>query len=165
MVRERTGDIRNAIRHPVHGLIPRDSQEIRLMNTGVFQRLRRIRQLAVAHLVYPGALHTRFEHCVGTMYVAGKICDRLREFRQISEAETRIVRVAALLHDIGHGPFSHVSEYLLDRHYDREALGDLGSRGKIHERITVQLIDRNPEIATVLSEEERQAVAELLRED
>ena len=130
------------------------------MNTGVFQRLRRIRQLAMAHLVYPGALHTRFEHCVGTMHIASRICERL----EISEDEKRIVRLAALLHDIGHGPFSHVSEYLLERYYDREALGDLGSRGKIHERITVQLIAGNAEIASVLSAEERESVVKLLED-
>jgi hypothetical protein len=160
MVTEPTEDTRNAIRDPIHGLIRRYPQEIRLMNTGVFQRLRRIRQLAMAHLVYPGALHTRFDHSLGTMHVAAKICERL----EISEDETQVVRLAALLHDIGHGPFSHVSEYLLDRHYDREALHDLGSRGKIHEQITVQLIAGNAEIASVLSEEERRAVLELLWE-
>lgn len=134
------------------------------MDTAVFQRLRGIRQLAMAHLVYPGAFHTRFDHSLGTMHVASRICDRLMEFHKIDEDGRRIVRVAALLHDIGHGPFSHVTEYLLDRHYDRKALGELGSRGKIHESLTVQIIDENPEIASILPTEERQAVLGLLGE-
>lgn len=134
------------------------------MNTAVFQRLRRIRQLAMAHLVYPGALHTRFDHCLGTMHVAGMICRRLREFEAINERETRIVRLAALLHDVGHGPFSHVSEYLLSRHYDREALGELGSQAKIHEKVTAHVVRDNAEIASNLSTEDRQAVMELLVE-
>ena len=164
MAAEPKEDTRKAIRDPIHGLIARRPKEIRLMNTHVFQRLRRIRQLAMAHLVYPGALHTRFEHCVGTMHIAGKICERLGEFDQITTDEAEIVRLAALLHDVGHGPFSHVSEYVLERHYDREALTNLGNRGKIHERITAQLIDGNPEIRSILSEGERRAVVDLLRE-
>jgi HD superfamily phosphohydrolase len=164
MVPERTEDIRKAIRDPVHGLIPRSPKEIGLMNTAVFQRLRRIRQLAMAHLVYPGALHTRFDHSVGTMHVAARICERLRDFDAINDSETRIVRLAALLHDIGHGPFSHVTEYLLNGHYDRNALGDLGSQDKIHEGITAQIVAGNAEIASVLSEEEREAVVELLKD-
>ena len=134
------------------------------MSTAVFQRLRRIRQLAMAYLVYPGALHTRFDHSVGTMHVAGRICDRLEEFGQINEREKRIVRLAALLHDVGHGPFSHVSEYVLSRHYNRQALGELGSQAKIHEKVTVHLVRENAEIASNLSTEDRQAVMELLEE-
>jgi HD superfamily phosphohydrolase len=164
MAAEPREDARKAIRDPIHGLISRRPKEISLMNTGVFQRLRRIRQLAMAHLVYPGALHTRFEHCVGTMHVASEIYKRLGEFVETNEDEAQIVRLAALLHDIGHGPFSHVSEFVLERHYEGEALGDLGSRGKIHERITVQLIAGNAEIATVLSEEERESVVKLLED-
>ncbi|MDP2949728.1 MAG: HD domain-containing protein, partial [Chloroflexota bacterium] len=102
------------------------------MNTRVFQRLRRIRQLAMAHLVYPGALHTRFEHSVGTMHVAGRICERLSEFKYINQQDTKAVRLAALLHDIGHGPFSHVSEFLLDRDYDRDKIQALPDRERIH---------------------------------
>lgn len=133
------------------------------MNTGAFQRLRRIRQLALAQLVYPGCLHTRFEHSTGTMHIAGRICDRLIELDLMKKDDAkRIVRIAALLHDIGHGPFSHVSEYLLDRYYDHERLGTVGPREKIHERITVDIILNNQGIADILPEEDRRAVADLI---
>jgi len=164
MAPQPTEDPRKAVRDPIHGLIPRYRQEIRLMNTSVFQRLRRIRQLAMAHLVYPGALHTRFDHSLGTMHVAARICERIEGFGKIDKDETRIVRLAALLHDIGHGPFSHVTEYLLERHYSRQALGDLGTRAKIHERLTAQLVGENPEITKVLTPQERQGVLALLTE-
>lgn len=109
------------IRDPVHGLIELDLwpelfQE--LMDTREFQRLRRIRQLGVSALTYPGAEHTRFAHSLGVFHVAGRILRRLRSrhagderLRQILDGEDAThVRVAALLHDLGHGPFSHVSE-------------------------------------------------------
>lgn len=155
-------DPRKAIRDPIHGLIPRYTDEIRIMDTRVFQRLRGIRQLAMAHLVYPGALHTRFEHSVGTMHVAARICQRLSEFGYIDEQETKLVRLAALLHDIGHGPFSHVSELLLDRHYDRDKIKALPDRERIHERITVQIIQENKEVGDVLSSEMRTDIVNLL---
>lgn len=98
------------------------------------------------------------------MHVAARICERLCDFGKIGEEQTSIVRLAALLHDIGHGPFSHVSEYLLDRHYSPQALGQLADRGKIHEKLTAQLISENEEITSILSAEERQAVLELLGE-
>ena len=99
------------IRDPVYGFIQRFELEEKIIDSSVFQRLRGIKQLALANLVYPGALHTRFEHSLGVMHVAGKLSERL-----IDDDETkRLIRLAALLHDIGHGPFSHVSENILDK--------------------------------------------------
>jgi HD superfamily phosphohydrolase len=75
------------------------------------QRLRRIRQLAGTEYVYPGATHTRFEHSLGVMHLAGKLCDSLNDnagTKVVSSHEKMTVMAAALLHDIGHGPFSHV---------------------------------------------------------
>ena len=134
------------------------------MNTRPFQRLRRIRQLAMAHFVYPGALHTRFEHSIGAMHIAGRICQRLLGLKMIDEEQIRIVRLAALLHDIGHGPFSHVSDFLLERFCNREKLGNVGVAEKIHEKITVDIILRHPEIREALSERVRQAAASLISE-
>jgi HD superfamily phosphohydrolase len=107
---------------PVHGLVLLTALERRLIDTGEFQRLRRVKQLAHADLVYPGALHTRFEHLVGTMHVAHRILESLqrREFdnaeHMFNNDEWQAVRIAGLLHDLGHGPFSHVSEDLLDKY-------------------------------------------------
>ena len=155
-------DNRRAIRDPIHGLIDRSQDEIKLMNTSAFQRLRRIRQLALAHYVYPSALQTRFEHSVGTMHVAGRIATRLKELGDTDNDGVTFVRLAGLLHDIGHGPFSHVSEYLLDRFCDRDNLGDVGPTAKIHEKITVDIILQDAEIAEVLSPETRDEIAALI---
>jgi len=93
------------------------------------QRLRRLRQLAGAEYVYPGANHTRFEHSVGVMYLAGKVAENPNISQRISADEAEMVRIAALLHDVGHGPFSHIFEYLLDKEL-----------GKTHEDITLWII-------------------------
>ena len=86
------------VRDPIHGLIELLPKEVDLINTRAFQRLRRIRQLAMAFLVYPGALHTRFDHSIGVMHIAGRICDQLG----INNKKCKRIRLAALLHDIGH---------------------------------------------------------------
>jgi putative nucleotidyltransferase with HDIG domain len=123
-------------RDPVHNFIRFDAEEVKLINLDVLQRLRGIRQLAMASFVYPGALHTRFDHTLGVAHVAGQMADEL----QLDADEMRLVRRAALLHDVGHGPFSHVSEYALERFADREALPEDHRQEKIHEFITNHLI-------------------------
>ena len=143
------------IRDPIHGLIELSQKEIDLINTRAFQRLRRIRQLAMAFLVYPGTLHTRFDHSIGVMHIAGRICNQLK----ITDEECKQVRLAALLHDIGHGPFSHVSEHLLDKYVPKD--GD-SIREKIHEKVTVDIVENDSEICKILSCEERQFVVEMI---
>ena len=145
------------IRDPIHGLIALSQKEMDLINTKAFQRLRRIRQLAMAFLVYPGTLHTRFDHSIGVMHIAGQICERLK----ITDEECKQVRLAALLHDIGHGPFSHVSEHLLDKHVSKPRNGG-STREKIHEKVTVDIIKNDSEIGAVLNNTERQFVIEMI---
>ena len=114
------------IRDPVHGFIHLNQLEWDVINQPVFQRLRRIRQLGWTDMVYPGATHTRFEHSLGVMHVASRMFDALlRRSRDVlcsndygfDDAslgrQRRIIRLAALLHDLGHGPFSHAAEELL----------------------------------------------------
>ncbi len=110
------------VRDPIHGFIRLNQIEWDVINQPVFQRLRRIRQLAWTDMVYPGAMHTRFEHSLGVMHVASQLFDALkRRSREILRSDydytdeglarqRLIIRLAALLHDLGHGPFSHAAE-------------------------------------------------------
>jgi putative nucleotidyltransferase with HDIG domain len=109
------------IRDPIHGTVVLSPLEEALLDTPQMQRLRGIRQLAMACLVYPGANHTRFEHSIGTLFLADRICRELA----LADKQREKVRAAALLHDIGHVAFSHESELVLAPH--------IGSHEKIGE--------------------------------
>jgi HD superfamily phosphohydrolase len=100
------------INDPVYGFISIPTELIfDLIEHRYFQRLRYIKQLGMTHLVYPGALHTRFHHALGAMYLMGMAIETLRnKGHEISSEEEEAVIVAILLHDIGHGPFSHALE-------------------------------------------------------
>jgi len=101
------------IRDPVHGYVKMTEVERELIDSPFVQRLRRIHQLAGSYLVYPGATHTRFEHVVGAMHVAGQIAESLARDSEMPADQIQEVRIAALLHDVGHGPFSHMYEEVL----------------------------------------------------
>jgi len=101
------------IKDPVHGYVYITEAEKQLIDSYPFQRLHRLRQLAGSEFVYSGANHTRFEHSIGVMYLAGKLTENQNLSQLLSEDEVQIVRMASLLHDVGHGPFSHVFEHLL----------------------------------------------------
>ncbi len=96
------------IRDPIHGQIRLDDTIVKIIDTPQFQRLRRIKQLGFANLVYPGANHTRFEHSLGVMHIASLLTDDVE------------VTIAALLHDIGHTPFSHGSERVAKKYLKYE---------------------------------------------
>jgi uncharacterized protein len=103
------------ITDPIHRHIHLTQLEREIIDTGVFQRLRRIKQLAGAHLVYPSAQHSRFEHSLGAMYVAGLAGDHLHAINALPDYDVvQELRVASLLHDIGHGPFSHLFEEVIN---------------------------------------------------
>lgn len=112
------------IRDPVHDIIsfrtdrPLDGLLFTLLNAGEFQRLRRIRQLGMANLAYPGADHSRYSHSLGVMETARKILHRLADSHGISDEIWIICLVSALLHDLGHGPFSHVFERVTGVHHE-----------------------------------------------
>lgn len=101
------------ITDPIHKFIRFTDLEKKIIDSSVFQRLRRIKQLAGAHLVYPAAQHSRFEHSLGTMHVAGLAGEHLFSLGVIDKESIQELRVASLLHDIGHGPFSHLFEEAL----------------------------------------------------
>ena len=107
------------ITDPIHRYIRFSEPEREIVDTVIFQRLRRIRQLAGAHLVYPGAQHSRFEHSIGTMHIAGYAGETLLAKGYLDdEDKVQQLRLAALLHDIGHGPFSHLFEEVLMERYN-----------------------------------------------
>ncbi len=103
------------VKDPIHGYILLDDLALELIDTPEMQRLRRIRQLGLSNLVYPGANHTRFEHSLGTLHLADQLLGQLG----IAGKDRGEVRAAALLHDVGHGPFSHAMEGLIIQHTGR----------------------------------------------
>jgi hypothetical protein len=112
------------IRDPLWNNIRVDPLALRLVDTPAFQRLRYVRQLGLAYLVYPGASHSRFEHALGAYHLAGRALAMLEE-RDDADALERdaapIVRCAALLHDIGHYPYSHALEEIGALHHEEVA--------------------------------------------
>lgn len=147
-------------RDPVHNIIriETDTREgallARLVDTAEFQRLRRIRQLGLAHFAYQGAEHSRFTHSLGVMHIASRLLKKLGRKYNIPAEHQLAVRVAALLHDIGHGAFSHVLESILDFH---------------HEDFTVQaVLSSETEVGQILSEHSEglaEDVAAIIRGD
>lgn len=101
------------INDPIHGFIGLTDVEAKIINSQPYQRLRRIKQLSGGHYVYPTAEHTRFGHCIGVMYLAGLSGKRLLGRMGLGDKKLQEVRLAGLLHDVGHGPFSHVFEEVL----------------------------------------------------
>ncbi|MCX6239810.1 MAG: HD domain-containing protein [Bacteroidia bacterium] len=112
------------VNDPVWGFIELNSDlHLELIEHPYFQRLRRIKQLGLSSLVYPGANHTRFEHAIGTMHLVRSALDVLkRKGNKITEEEEEGVMVALLLHDIGHGPFSHALEQSIVQGVSHEEL-------------------------------------------
>lgn len=146
---------------PVHGYIELDDLVQDLLSTPQVQRLRRVKQLGFSNLVYPGANHTRFEHSLGAMHLASMLTRNLDSIEEEKKAE---IKAAALLHDVGHGPFSHVTEnviykYTRHRHDDvKEILGKgeirdiLGNHG-ISPRNLVKHIKGETSLGQILSSE------------
>jgi uncharacterized protein len=112
------------INDPIYGFINIETDLIYdIIEHPFFQRLRRIRQLGLTDLVYPGALHTRFHHALGAMHLMGQALINLRlKGHEISDKEYESAQIAILLHDIGHGPFSHALEFTLLKDIHHEAL-------------------------------------------
>jgi HD superfamily phosphohydrolase len=103
------------IRDPLHNLIEFNTSELErtlweVIQTRPFQRLRRVKQLGFSDLVYPGACHSRFAHSVGVFHTARQLMDVVRKFGVRSESRENRALAAALVHDLGHGPFSHTFE-------------------------------------------------------
>jgi hypothetical protein len=112
---------------PIYGFITvNDPIIFKLIEHPYFQRLRRIRQLGLTHMVYPGALHTRFHHAMGATYLMGEAIETLRDKGiEITPHEEFSAKAAILLHDIGHGPFSHALENSIVKNVNHEFISDL----------------------------------------
>ncbi len=116
------------VKDAIHDSIELSEEELAVIDSPLFQRLRFVRQLSTAYLVYPSATHTRFEHSLGAMHLTGVLAQRLG----FHESKVRALRLAALLHDIGHGAFAHVSDPLLEE-----------KTGKMHETRGLDLVRRS----------------------
>lgn len=114
------------IEDALHGYIRLSDDEVEVLDSPEMQRLRRIKQLGLSSLVYPSANHTRFEHSLGVMHLAGKFA----ESTDLSSEMRKKVRYAGLLHDSGHGPFSHASEVVAEK------------KGYSHEDLSCQVVDK-----------------------
>ncbi|MEM2145022.1 MAG: HD domain-containing protein [Candidatus Jordarchaeaceae archaeon] len=139
MIEKRKREKWSFIKDPIFGYINITYDEKKVIDTEPVQRLRRIRQLAGSEYVYPAGVHTRFEHSLGTMYLAEKLTNSLAQKVEIDPTEIDMVKIASVLHDLGHGPHSHNFEALLLRHL-----------GKTHEDFTSWII-RNSELRDVLN--------------
>ena len=120
---------RKIINDPVYGFITIDDELIhQVIAHPFYQRLRRINQMAMAQLVYPGAVHTRLHHSLGAYHLMGNALNELKSKGvEITASEEQAVKIAILLHDIGHGPFSH-------------ALEDVLIEGMHHEEISLMIM-------------------------
>ena len=166
------------LRDPIHQTIVFDDDEKAVIDHPVFQRMRYVRQLGLSYLVYPGAAHDRFSHMLGAMHIAGRIWDNIVKVSGKTLAEMftkkdlayfrRLLRFAALLHDVGHAPFSHASEKLMPKfgelEVERSWYKDVEpGRMAEHEDYSVMMIaalGRDPEVP--IGMEEAQDIASLL---
>ena len=158
---------KSVIRDPVHGDVHLTQEELSLLDTPEMQRMRGVRQLGTAYLVYPGANHTRFEHMIGSCHMASRMIEAIERNRRldptrcigVSEEEERLIRIAALLHDATHIPFGHNIEDqtgLFERHDTASRVESYLSRGRLGERLRgIGVLDQVLAILDAGTERER----------
>ena len=141
-----------AIRDPLYGFIDVSDLELKVIDSEVFRRLLSIKQLSHAYVVYPTAVHSRFEHSLGAMHMADRMAQELR----LSTDDTKDVRLAALLHDVGHGPFSHLFESSIEKINPEQS--------DPHEKISQIIIDEDPELGDLLGDAKSRIISLLKTE-
>lgn len=137
------------LRDPIYGYVGVSKTELDIINTEAFRRLQNIKQLSFSDLAYHTATHTRLAHSIGAMHVTGRMCDQL----ELDAESKRLARLAALLHDIGHGPFSHTFEKVLE--------GLNPGKSHIHEFVGRKMIREDGEISDCLGDT-RHTIASIL---
>jgi len=161
----------------VHGFINLTEVEKNLVETPIFQRLHHISQLAFSNVVFPNAVHTRFSHSLGVMHIMDKMLSHLRNHNLIHDIDDdmhQTLRIAALLHDVGHFPFSHVGEKATEKVADTKAAGELitsnedeqtqneistsnlktptSSNSKLHEELSAMIVSGWEEISKIIED-------------
>ncbi|MDT7887575.1 MAG: HD domain-containing protein [Desulfurococcales archaeon] len=141
-VEHRHKEVNKKIYDEVHGYIELDELALSIIDLDVFQRLRRIKQLGVTYYVYPGAVHTRLSHSLGVYHIMRRLSERLMREGYISRDDLPVLWASALLHDIGHLPYSHALETFYTR---------IGDHGFEHEDLSKEIIISDTEVSEVLS--------------
>lgn len=134
-----------SIRDPLYGFINISKTEQQIIDSSAFRRLLNIKQLSHAYVVYPTAIHTRFEHSLGATHLAGKVCDQLK----FDDSAKEIVRLSALLHDIGHGPYSHLFE---------SVVSNVNGTKIDHEWISMLIISKDAELQNILGDKSEKII-------
>ena len=136
-----------AIRDPLYGFVDLSELETKIIDSRIFKRLQFIKQLSHAYVVYPSSVHTRFEHSLGTLYVSDVMAYELG-FAEQEDVER--IRLSCLLHDIGHGPFSHLFESAMEK-----INPDISEP---HEKISKIMIKEDPELDSILGSKKNEIV-------
>lgn len=131
----------SSIRDPIYGSVPVTSCEQKILKLPILNRLKGIKQLGLAYLEYPGANHTRYEHSIGVMHVSYLIGQSLG----LDDKDIQVIRIAALLHDLGHPPFSHTIEFAYSMFQDV-----FGEEKITHEKVTEEIIKSDDGLKEIL---------------
>lgn len=149
----------------IHSYIEIPNLCLSFMDTPEFQRLRRIKQLGMTSHVYPSGTHTRFEHCVGVMHLAGKVVQKISSYKEISERTKHLIQLAGLYHDIGHFAYSH----LFDKFLSSQNIG-IGEQcvdpifsHKDHENRSLFILNQVNNRLKLLSRKEQRFVEDLIK--
>lgn len=140
-----------SIRDPLYGFVNLSKKETKIIDTFPFRRLQNIKQLSHAYVVYPSAIHTRFKHSLGALHVADRMCQQL----ELEKNQRELVRLSILLHDIGHGPFSHLFEQVLQK---------INKDKFEHDDISTWIINENSEISSIVKNYKK-PITQILQKD